>query len=72
MARLHAHLTDQELFEDGRSTTVDFASGRVSNAALTAGFMNALDIDTVRAIEMNMAEAVLLDSAFWSTAQPTP
>jgi exopolyphosphatase/guanosine-5'-triphosphate,3'-diphosphate pyrophosphatase len=66
----YAHLTDRELVENGLSASVDFAPFRVSSAALTAGFMSALGIDRVRAIEMNMAGGILLDSDFWSTAQP--
>ena len=66
----YAHLTDEELVENGLSENVDFAPFRVSNATLTVGFMNAFGIERIRAIEMNMAGGILLDSDFWSAAQP--
>ena len=66
----YAHLTDEELVENGFSTSIDFARGRVSNAALTVGFMNVLSVENVRAIEMNMAGGILLDSDFWGTVEP--
>jgi len=34
----------------------------VSSAALTVGFMNALGIDSLRAIEVNIAGGILLES----------
>ena len=62
-----ANLTDHELVENGLSKTLDFAPFRVSSAALTVGFMNALGIDSLRAIEVNMAGGILLESDFWSS-----
>ena len=62
----YAHLTDQELFERGFSATLDFAPYRVSGAALTLGFMNALGIDRVRAIKVEMGDGILIDPAFWA------
>jgi exopolyphosphatase/guanosine-5'-triphosphate,3'-diphosphate pyrophosphatase len=65
-ARRFANLTDRELVENRLSATLGFAPFRVSGAALTVGFMNALGIDRVRAIEVNMAGGILLESDFWS------
>ena len=62
-----ANLADHELVENGLSKTLDFAPFRVSSAALTVGFMNALGIDSLRAIEVNMAGGILLESDFWSS-----
>ena len=63
----YAHFTDRELVENGLAATIDFAPFRVSNGVLTVAFMNALGINRLRAIEMNMAGGILLDSNFWST-----
>ncbi len=63
-----AALTDHELVEQGLSATLDFAPFRVSGAALTVGFMNALGMDKIRAIEVNMAGGILLESDFWMGA----
>ncbi|MEE8349167.1 MAG: hypothetical protein V3R94_06340 [Acidobacteriota bacterium] len=62
----YAHLTDQELFMEGLSASLAFAKGRVSGAALTLGFMNALGIDRVRAIKVDMGDGILIDQEFWA------
>ncbi len=64
-ARRHAHLTDRELVEAGLSASIEFAPFGISGAALTVGVMNAVNIEQVRTIEVDMSDGILVDPDFW-------
>ena len=61
----HAHLTDAELVAAGRAGSIKYASKRITAAALTIGFMNALEFDRVRSVKVNMADGILITPDYW-------
>lgn len=61
----HAELTDQQLVDAGRASNVNFASKRITGGALTVGFMQALGIERVRSLKINMADGILVAPAYW-------
>ena len=61
----HADLTDEQLVEAGRASSLTYASKRITVGALTVGFMKAFGFQRVRSLKINMADSVLVDSAYW-------
>ena len=61
----HADLTDEQLVEVGRASRLAYASKRITAGALTVGFMEAFGFPRVRSLKINMADGILVDSAYW-------
>ncbi len=62
----NAHLTDEQLVEMGLSASIDYAPYRISGGALTVGFMQAIGLESVRSLRVDMSDGILIDAAYWN------
>ena len=62
----NSHLTDSQLVGNGLSASIDYAPYRISNGALTGGFMQAIGLDSVRCLKVDMSDGILIDPTYWN------
>ena len=60
-----AGLSDEQLFAAGVCGSLEFCPYRITNGALTVGFMKVLGFERILTMKINMANGILLSTEHW-------